>query len=157
MLKKIIYLAVLVFSFSSHAANANIIDEDSSCPTAAIMAIVENKSLILENHLTYGLDPNASLEGCSNEFSDGFPKGSTLLHIAAYYRRAIYHTEQPSFYRILLNHGADPDAVNEAGYKPSDITTCLFNYGARACRDSMNISSPMSPGRDRYPFRLPVI
>ena len=135
-----------------------MIDEDSSCPTAAIMAIVENESSTLEKHLTtYGLDPNASLEGCSNEYSDGFPKGSTLLHMAAYYRRAIYHTKQPSFHRILLEHGAYPDAVNEAGYKPSDITSCLFYNGARACRDSMNISSPMSSERDRSPFRLPVI
>ena len=147
MFKEIIYLAVLVFSFSSHAANINMADEASTCPTAALMAIVNNeKTSILEIHLEYGAGPNADLESCEgNEFYDSFPKGSTLLHIAAYYAPV---TVGPTWlgnnsYQLLIDRQARQDVVNEAGHTPLDIRSCIHWHGKYTCKRSMNINLPV--------------
>ena len=125
-------------------------NEDSNCPTAVLMAITNNETSILENHLSYGADPNANIEACEgNEFYDGFPKGSRLLHFAAYYKSITLGsllTEDTS-YDLLIAAGADQNIINEAGYTPSDISSCVSWLGRYSyfCRDSMEINSPLPP------------
>ena len=156
MFKKLIYLAILSFTFSSYA-NIAMTDENSTCPLAVLMAIVNNKTPILENHLTYGADPNANLEGCEgNEYYDGFPRGSTLLYIAAYYAPV---TVGPTWlgnnsYQLLIDRQARQDVVNEAGHTPLDIRNCIHWRGKYACRRLLNINPP----RERQnSYSLPTI
>ncbi len=130
-------------------------DEDSSCPTAIIMAIVNNDKSSLQTYLNYHADPSADLTGCEgDEVYDGFPKGSTLLHIAAYSAPVTLESfvAKNSSYHLLIDYGANPNVANEDGYTPSDVRSCVYRWGRTPCKLSIE-----NPHHYLYRFRMPVI
>ena len=162
MLKKmvLIHLSILGLSIAFHnTANANItniIEEDPSCPTAMIMAIINNDRSSLETYLNYHVDPNTDLSGCEgNKVYDAYPKSSTLLHIAAYSAPVTLESllAKNSSYHLLIDYGAYPNVANEKDNTPSDIRSCITLWGRGPCWHSSEVQAP-----HKLPqiFRIPI-
>lgn len=112
-----------VHTFASQKENA------SPCPITLLNAILSHQEDIVETLLKYGVDPNASLKNCPFpierpsvfDFSKTYydlTKYSTLLHVAA-----LFTNYYPSIYDLLVEHGADEDALDHRDLTPHDVAT----------------------------------
>ena len=108
------FLTVCIFGSQVKASN--------NCPALldSILSHDRHNRSVIATLLEYGADPNASLENCQFPFfttTNGdyyFSKESTLLHIAAF-------AQHPSIYDMLLDSGADEEAIDHRGLTPEQL------------------------------------
>ena len=128
----VVLLCAIALNFFIALKTAHVfaqVETDQACPSTLLLAVlgqdVEGAAVLLE----YGANPNTSLENCRKlgfkEFYklDWFPKGSSLLHVAAHVSnpRYIYDFTDEQIYVLLESEGANPEAKDERGHTPLDI------------------------------------
>ena len=161
-----VFLFTSIFTFSPIAlSQTQDLDKVSQsdtfdyCPVL-FYAVMDQDAGAVRTHLKYGADPNVSLENCPlsafklklpssrntdklifnsllrEDFFIDYPEGTTLLHIAAYFRAYGDY----DIYNLLRDYEADESAMDansnspetflhsKACVSPDDlqITSCLF-------------------------------
>ena len=124
-MKKITFILLIFgFIFSSYSSGYQIEqssqEERESCPFLYFLVVDKNTGMLRDILRNIRMSPNVSLEGCrGEEFYDGLPENSTLLHVAAHLEGSY------NIYQALKQYGASEAAKDENGNTPPDIQAMM--------------------------------